>query len=160
MIWFQRPIVLRAMVFTVADMGSRYAVYPPHTHTQKKEQEKKDREDKIFFLLLHHLQSKIKLFFIAFAFLTLPVKHFAVCVRHFQCCDINTTEGLGQVWWTLRKTCYQIVEHSWFESFIIFMILLSSGALVSGFNSNIKQTVLHCILETTCTQLPLVQCCK
>uniref|UniRef100_A0A8C7M5W5 Sodium channel protein n=1 Tax=Oncorhynchus kisutch TaxID=8019 RepID=A0A8C7M5W5_ONCKI len=52
-----------------------------------------------------------------------------VCVRHFQCCDIQTTEGLGQAWWRLRKTCFQIVEHSWFESFIIFMILLSSGAL-------------------------------
>ncbi|KAI1888942.1 hypothetical protein AGOR_G00173950 [Albula goreensis] len=51
------------------------------------------------------------------------------CVRHFQCCDINTTQGLGQIWWRLRKTCYQIVEHSWFETFIIFMILLSSGAL-------------------------------
>jgi len=34
------------------------------------------------------------------------------------------------MWWRLRKTCYQIVEHSWFETFIIFMILLSSGALV------------------------------
>uniref|UniRef100_A0A674AL96 Sodium channel protein n=1 Tax=Salmo trutta TaxID=8032 RepID=A0A674AL96_SALTR len=52
-----------------------------------------------------------------------------VCLRHFQCCDIQTTEGLGQAWWRLRKTCFQIVEHSWFESFIIFMILLSSGAL-------------------------------
>uniref|UniRef100_W5LPY5 Sodium channel protein n=1 Tax=Astyanax mexicanus TaxID=7994 RepID=W5LPY5_ASTMX len=52
-----------------------------------------------------------------------------VCVRHFQCCDINTNEGLGRVWWRLRKTCYHIVEHSWFETFIIFMILLSSGAL-------------------------------
>ncbi|XP_066538961.1 sodium channel, voltage gated, type V-like, alpha b [Hoplias malabaricus] len=52
-----------------------------------------------------------------------------VCVRHFQCCNINTNEGLGGVWWRLRKTCYQIVEHSWFETFIIFMILLSSGAL-------------------------------
>ncbi|XP_069873512.1 sodium channel protein type 11 subunit alpha, partial [Dipodomys merriami] len=30
------------------------------------------------------------------------------------------------VWWNLRKTCYQIVKHSWFESFIIFIILLSS----------------------------------
>ncbi|MEQ2204859.1 hypothetical protein XENOCAPTIV_019812 [Xenoophorus captivus] len=36
------------------------------------------------------------------------------------------------MWWRTRKTCYQIVEHSWFESFIIFMILLSSGALVSN----------------------------
>uniref|UniRef100_A0A087XFM2 Sodium channel protein n=1 Tax=Poecilia formosa TaxID=48698 RepID=A0A087XFM2_POEFO len=52
-----------------------------------------------------------------------------VCVSRFQCCDIDTTAGLGQMWWRTRKTCYQIVEHSWFESFIIFMILLSSGAL-------------------------------
>uniref|UniRef100_A0A671NKI0 Sodium channel protein n=1 Tax=Sinocyclocheilus anshuiensis TaxID=1608454 RepID=A0A671NKI0_9TELE len=49
------------------------------------------------------------------------------CVRRFKCCDINTSEG--PAWWRLRKTCYQIVEHSWFETFIIFMILLSSGAL-------------------------------
>ncbi|KAJ8277576.1 hypothetical protein GJAV_G00076860 [Gymnothorax javanicus] len=33
------------------------------------------------------------------------------------------------MWWRFRKTCYQIVEHNWFETFIIFMILLSSGAL-------------------------------
>uniref|UniRef100_A0A8C5B356 Sodium channel protein n=1 Tax=Gadus morhua TaxID=8049 RepID=A0A8C5B356_GADMO len=52
-----------------------------------------------------------------------------VCVRRFRCCDVDTAEGLGLVWWRLRKTCYHIVEHSWFESFIIFMILLSSGAL-------------------------------
>ncbi|XP_035854217.1 sodium channel protein type 5 subunit alpha-like [Sander lucioperca] len=52
-----------------------------------------------------------------------------MCVARFQCCDIDTTAGLGQTWWRLRKTCYQIVEHSWFETFIIFMILLSSGAL-------------------------------
>uniref|UniRef100_A0A3Q3EBL2 Sodium channel protein n=1 Tax=Labrus bergylta TaxID=56723 RepID=A0A3Q3EBL2_9LABR len=51
------------------------------------------------------------------------------CMRHCQCCHIDTTHGLGQAWWRLRKTCYQIVEHSWFETFIIFMILLSSGAL-------------------------------
>uniref|UniRef100_A0A3B4BAT1 Ion transport domain-containing protein n=1 Tax=Periophthalmus magnuspinnatus TaxID=409849 RepID=A0A3B4BAT1_9GOBI len=52
-----------------------------------------------------------------------------VCVHHCKCCRINITQGLGQMWWRLRKTCYQIVEHSWFETFIIFMILLSSGAL-------------------------------
>jgi hypothetical protein len=40
-------------------------------------------------------------------------------------------EGWWKSWWTLRKTCFIIVEHNWFESFIIFMILLSSGALVS-----------------------------
>ncbi|XP_056155232.1 sodium channel, voltage gated, type V-like, alpha b [Lampris incognitus] len=52
-----------------------------------------------------------------------------MCVHRFHCCEVDTTDGLGQAWWRLRKTCYQIVEHSWFESFIIFMILLSSGAL-------------------------------
>ena len=43
---------------------------------------------------------------------------------------MNIEEGLGKSWWILRKTCFLIVEHNWFETFIIFMILLSSGALV------------------------------
>nr|7FBS_A Chain A, Sodium channel protein type 5 subunit alpha,Sodium channel protein type 5 subunit alpha,Sodium channel protein type 5 subunit alpha,G protein/GFP fusion protein [synthetic construct] len=43
--------------------------------------------------------------------------------------DQEEDEENGKVWWRLRKTCYRIVEHSWFETFIIFMILLSSGAL-------------------------------
>ncbi|XP_075411707.1 sodium channel protein type 5 subunit alpha isoform X8 [Tenrec ecaudatus] len=51
------------------------------------------------------------------------------CVRRCPCCAVDTTQTPGKVWWRLRKTCYRIVEHSWFESFIIFMILLSSGAL-------------------------------
>uniref|UniRef100_A0A3B3RCL9 Sodium channel protein n=1 Tax=Paramormyrops kingsleyae TaxID=1676925 RepID=A0A3B3RCL9_9TELE len=50
-------------------------------------------------------------------------------VKHFGFCEVDTTQGCGKVWWTFRKTCYQIVEHSWFETFIIFMILLSSSAL-------------------------------
>ncbi|XP_069558597.1 sodium channel, voltage-gated, type I-like, alpha [Brachyistius frenatus] len=52
-----------------------------------------------------------------------------VCVQKFQCCQVNVDVGCWKVWWTLRKTCFRIVEHNWFESFIIFMILLSSGAL-------------------------------
>ncbi|XP_034032502.1 sodium channel, voltage-gated, type I like, alpha b isoform X2 [Thalassophryne amazonica] len=51
------------------------------------------------------------------------------CVSRFQCCQINEEENRYRSWWTLRKTCFIIVEHNWFESFIIFMILLSSGAL-------------------------------
>ncbi|KAL0593479.1 Sodium channel protein type 5 subunit alpha [Plecturocebus cupreus] len=43
----------------------------------------------------------------------------------------------GKVWWRLRKTCYRIVEHSWFETFIIFMILLSSGALVPSWGCRV-----------------------
>ncbi|EDL86920.1 sodium channel, voltage-gated, type VIII, alpha polypeptide, isoform CRA_c [Rattus norvegicus] len=51
------------------------------------------------------------------------------CVQRFKCCQVNIEEGLGKSWWILRKTCFLIVEHNWFETFIIFMILLSSGAL-------------------------------
>ncbi|XP_060888420.1 sodium channel, voltage-gated, type I like, alpha b [Labrus mixtus] len=51
------------------------------------------------------------------------------CVSRFQCCQINEEGEHYKIWWNLRKTCFIIVEHNWFESFIIFMILLSSGAL-------------------------------
>ncbi|NWS28475.1 SCN5A protein, partial [Polioptila caerulea] len=51
------------------------------------------------------------------------------CARYFPCCLGSAVKFGGETWWNLRKTCYQIVEHSWFESFIVFMILLSSGAL-------------------------------
>ncbi|XP_028623112.1 sodium channel protein type 11 subunit alpha [Grammomys surdaster] len=48
----------------------------------------------------------------------------------FLCRKTNKRKSLWVLWWNLRKTCYQIVKHSWFESFIIFVILLSSGALI------------------------------
>ncbi|KAM6162737.1 sodium channel protein type 11 subunit alpha [Erethizon dorsatum] len=48
----------------------------------------------------------------------------------FPCCKRDKRKSPWVIWWNLRKTCYQIVKHSWFESFIIFVILLSSGALV------------------------------
>ncbi|XP_078475469.1 sodium channel protein type 1 subunit alpha-like isoform X1 [Lampetra fluviatilis] len=51
------------------------------------------------------------------------------CVARFKCCQVSTEEGKWRTWWNVRKTCYRIVEHNWFESFIIIMILLSSGAL-------------------------------
>lgn len=60
---------------------------------------------------------------------------FLDCVRKFKCCQISIEEGKGKLWWNLRKTCYKIVEHNWFETFIVFMILLSSGALVGDVTS-------------------------
>ncbi|XP_013912318.1 PREDICTED: sodium channel protein type 2 subunit alpha [Thamnophis sirtalis] len=51
------------------------------------------------------------------------------CIRKFKCCQVSLEDGKGKLWWNLRKTCYKIVEHNWFETFIVFMILLSSGAL-------------------------------
>ncbi|XP_032364130.1 sodium channel protein type 4 subunit alpha B [Etheostoma spectabile] len=43
--------------------------------------------------------------------------------------DVDTSQGRGKVWSNIRRTCFCVVEHNYFESFIIFMILLSSGAL-------------------------------
>lgn len=56
----------------------------------------------------------------------------SACVAKYKCCDVDITMGWGKPWWFLRKTCYVIVEHNWFETLIIFMILLSSGALVKS----------------------------
>ncbi|XP_029933233.1 sodium channel protein type 4 subunit alpha A [Myripristis murdjan] len=51
------------------------------------------------------------------------------CVTRWPCLNVDITQGDGKTWWNIRRTCFTIVEHDWFETFIIFMILLSSGAL-------------------------------
>ncbi|XP_062426842.1 sodium channel protein type 5 subunit alpha-like [Rhea pennata] len=51
------------------------------------------------------------------------------CIQCFPCCVVDITKFPGSTWWKFRKTCYKIVKHSWFENFIIFMIILSSAAL-------------------------------
>ncbi|KAI7808660.1 putative sodium channel [Triplophysa rosa] len=53
----------------------------------------------------------------------------AGCVQRCPCCQVNVEKGFWKTWWMLRQACFRIVEHSWFETFIVFMILLSSGAL-------------------------------
>jgi hypothetical protein len=56
----------------------------------------------------------------------------AACVQRFPCLYVDISQGRGKMWWTLRRACFKIVEHNWFETFIVFMILLSSGALVGA----------------------------
>ncbi|KAM9541648.1 sodium channel protein type 4 subunit alpha B-like isoform 1-T1 [Salvelinus alpinus] len=51
------------------------------------------------------------------------------CIGRCPCLDFDITTGKGKTWWNFRKTCFLIVEHNYFQSFIIFMILMSSGAL-------------------------------
>uniref|UniRef100_A0A8C3KFV5 Sodium channel protein n=1 Tax=Calidris pygmaea TaxID=425635 RepID=A0A8C3KFV5_9CHAR len=51
------------------------------------------------------------------------------CVECSPCCAVDVTKFPGSTWWKFRKTCYRIVKHTWFENFIIFMIILSSAAL-------------------------------
>ena len=54
------------------------------------------------------------------------------CYGRYPCLDVDTSQGWGKTWFTIRRTCFIIVEHNYFETFIIFMILLSSGALVKA----------------------------
>ncbi|XP_027132101.1 sodium channel protein type 4 subunit alpha B isoform X3 [Larimichthys crocea] len=51
------------------------------------------------------------------------------CYQRCPFLDIDTSQGRGKVWSNFRRTCFSIVEHNYFESFIILMILMSSGAL-------------------------------
>ncbi|KAM4622410.1 sodium channel protein type 4 subunit alpha [Discoglossus pictus] len=51
------------------------------------------------------------------------------CVKRCPCLYVDITTKKGNIWWHIRRTCFIIVEHNWFETFIIFMILMSSGAL-------------------------------
>nr|XP_046161261.1 sodium channel protein type 4 subunit alpha B [Oncorhynchus gorbuscha] len=53
----------------------------------------------------------------------------ATCIGRCPCLDCDITTEKGKTWWNFRKTCILIVEHNYFQSFIIFMILMSSGAL-------------------------------
>ncbi|XP_060910358.1 sodium channel, voltage-gated, type I-like, alpha [Labrus mixtus] len=69
------------------------------------------------------------------------------CVQKYKCCQVNVEVGRWKMWWTLRKTCFRIVEHNWFESFIIFMILLSSGALALEDVNIEKRKTIKTVLE-------------
>ncbi|XP_027749325.1 sodium channel protein type 5 subunit alpha-like, partial [Empidonax traillii] len=51
------------------------------------------------------------------------------CGKCFPCCVVDITKFPGRTWWNFRKTCYRIVNHSGFEYFMIFVIVLSSAAL-------------------------------
>ncbi|KAI1884137.1 hypothetical protein AGOR_G00223350 [Albula goreensis] len=51
------------------------------------------------------------------------------CVRRCPCLVVDITQGRGKTWWNFRRTCFAIVEHNYFNNFMIFIILLSSAAL-------------------------------
>uniref|UniRef100_A0A3Q4HP83 Sodium channel protein n=1 Tax=Neolamprologus brichardi TaxID=32507 RepID=A0A3Q4HP83_NEOBR len=61
--------------------------------------------------------------------------------------DIETSQGRGKVWFNFRRTCFTIVENNYFETFIIFMILLSSGALAFEDVYMEQRRVIKTILE-------------
>ncbi|MFT7809510.1 sodium channel protein type 4 subunit alpha A-like [Arapaima gigas] len=69
------------------------------------------------------------------------------CFRRAPCLMVDVTQRKGKAWWNLRKTCFTIVEHDYFETFIIFMILLSSGALAFEDIYIERRRVIKIILE-------------
>ncbi|XP_076212696.1 sodium channel protein type 4 subunit alpha [Aptenodytes patagonicus] len=69
------------------------------------------------------------------------------CVKRFPCLYVDLTSDRGKIWWNIRKTCFRIVEHDWFETFIVFMILLSSGALAFEDIYIEQRRVIRTILE-------------
>ncbi|NP_037310.2 sodium channel protein type 4 subunit alpha isoform X1 [Rattus norvegicus] len=69
------------------------------------------------------------------------------CVKRCPCLYVDISQGRGKMWWTLRRACFKIVEHNWFETFIVFMILLSSGALAFEDIYIEQRRVIRTILE-------------
>uniref|UniRef100_A0A672S2F3 Sodium channel protein n=1 Tax=Sinocyclocheilus grahami TaxID=75366 RepID=A0A672S2F3_SINGR len=69
------------------------------------------------------------------------------CIRRCPCLELDVAQGKGKAWWNFRKTCFSIVEHSYFETFIIFMILLSSGALAFEDIYSEQRRMIKIILE-------------
>uniref|UniRef100_A0A8B9SFU0 Sodium channel protein n=1 Tax=Apteryx owenii TaxID=8824 RepID=A0A8B9SFU0_APTOW len=69
------------------------------------------------------------------------------CVKRCPCLYVDITSKKGKMWWNLRKACFLIVEHDWFETFIVFMILLSSGALAFEDIHIEQRRVIRTILE-------------
>ncbi|XP_045719704.1 sodium channel protein type 10 subunit alpha isoform X3 [Mirounga angustirostris] len=71
------------------------------------------------------------------------------CLRHCPCCKVDASKFPWAMAWQVRKACYRIVEHSWFESFIIFMILLSSGSLAFEDHHLDQKPTVKALLEYT-----------
>jgi len=51
------------------------------------------------------------------------------------CWEAALRTGAGQRWWTVRCFANKLVDHKWFETFIIVMIIASSVSLVSSLTS-------------------------
>ncbi|KAJ8345448.1 hypothetical protein SKAU_G00296410 [Synaphobranchus kaupii] len=69
------------------------------------------------------------------------------CVRRFPCLTADIAQGRGKMWWNFRKTCFTIVEHCCFQTFVTLVILVSSGALAFEDIYFEQRKVLQIILE-------------
>ena len=78
----------------------------------------------------------------------------------YACWEAALRTGAGQRWWTLRCFANKLVDHKWFETFIIIMIIGSSISLVSPIISLFQQlhqtfsdVFIKCQSKSYCTVL-------
>lgn len=64
-------------------------------------------------------------------FVKMPDECCPRCIMRFPLWSLFDQKLLGKIWWKMRCYSYVLVEHNYFETFIILMILASSLALVS-----------------------------
>uniref|UniRef100_A0A3B4YL65 EF-hand domain-containing protein n=1 Tax=Seriola lalandi dorsalis TaxID=1841481 RepID=A0A3B4YL65_SERLL len=72
------------------------------------------------------------------------------CHSCYRCCpflNVDMSRGTWRVWSNFRRACFSIVQHKYFETFIISIILLSSAALVFEDVHLQERTVLQMILD-------------
>ncbi|XP_069572985.1 sodium channel protein type 4 subunit alpha B-like isoform X2 [Brachyistius frenatus] len=72
------------------------------------------------------------------------------CDGCYRCCPflcVDTSQGRGRVWSNFRRTCFLIVQHKYFEAFIVFIILLSCAALVFEDDHLQHRPVLQAVLD-------------
>ncbi|KAH1178264.1 hypothetical protein KIL84_011966, partial [Mauremys mutica] len=86
----------------------------------------KEKQTEVMVITLLSIIKALDIMIILFTILCF---FFSGCVQCALCCAVDITKFPGSTWWRFRKTCYRIVQHSWFETFIIFIILLSSATL-------------------------------
>ncbi|KAJ8251798.1 hypothetical protein GJAV_G00225550 [Gymnothorax javanicus] len=53
----------------------------------------------------------------------------ADCVKSCPFLDVDITRGRGKSWWTFRRKCFAMVEHSGFKAFIFIILMLCCVAL-------------------------------
>ena len=82
------------------------------------------RHDVLYLFLLF---SQVNVVFVKY-----PDECCPACCMRSKCCDTLINSKAGQRWWTFRCYMYKLVEHKYFETFIIIMICASSLALVSA----------------------------
>uniref|UniRef100_G3VEU9 Sodium channel protein n=1 Tax=Sarcophilus harrisii TaxID=9305 RepID=G3VEU9_SARHA len=69
------------------------------------------------------------------------------CRQMFPFCGASKKSKVGKIWWNLRKTCYWIVKHHWFEMFMLLIILLSCATLTFEDINFQKRKTIMIILE-------------